>query len=94
MGHPALLDEAKEHVASEEEEKHPLFLRMHTIASYGLLFLSLLQWPCFFLAAFKFPNDKGGNIGRIGKEIKGTWRTQSGQSCSLCCCRPSLLALL
>ncbi|EWM22763.1 hypothetical protein Naga_100297g3 [Nannochloropsis gaditana] len=58
MGHPALLDEAKEHVASEEEEKHPLFLRMHTIASYGLLFLSLLQWPCFFLAAFRFPNDK------------------------------------
>jgi len=64
LGHPALLDEAREHVTSEVEERHPLFVRMHTMASYMLLLLSLLQWPCFFLAAVVYPDDDGKKGGR------------------------------
>ena len=66
FGHPALLDEAREHVSSEEEENHPLFIRMHTMASSMLFLLSLLQWSCFFLAAVIYPDDEGGSGGRQG----------------------------
>jgi len=59
LGHPAMLDEAREHVSSEEEESHPLFIRMHTVASSILFILSLLQWLCVFLAAVVYPDDKG-----------------------------------
>ncbi|GAB5029415.1 Hypothetical protein NocV09_00100300 [Nannochloropsis oceanica] len=58
LGHPAMLDEAREHVSSEEEESHPLFIRMHTVASSILFILSLLQWLCVFLAAVVYPDDK------------------------------------
>lgn len=54
-----MLDEAREHVSSEEEESHPLFIRMHTVASSILFILSLLQWLCVFLAAVVYPDDKG-----------------------------------
>lgn len=62
LGHPAMLDEAREHVSSEEEESHPLFIRMHTVASSILFILSLLQWLCVFLAAVVYPDDKVGSL--------------------------------
>ena len=68
LGHPALLDEAREHVSSEVEERHPLFVRMHTMASYMLLLLSLLQWPCFFLVAVVYPDDDGREARREGSK--------------------------
>jgi len=77
LGHPALLDEAREHVSSEAEERHPLFIRMHTMASYMLLVLSLFQWPCFYLAAVVYPNDNGRQAGREGGRERRKARRRS-----------------